>query len=100
MITRMKLANLHKAAIEIERLVRGGLARRHFRDYKAFKVGVVTTIQKHIRVWLSGRRIAALTEERNKERCKLKATVDLQRMFRGWKGRQRVASQKVVTTKA
>jgi len=90
MITRGKLAQLHKAANEIERLVRGGLARRRFRDFKAFKVGVVTTIQKHIRVWLSKRRVGRLTDERNTLRTKQKATIDLQRMFRGWKGRQKV----------
>jgi len=94
MITRKKLAQLHKAAIQIERLMRGGLARRRYREFRAFKVATVTTIQKHIRVWLAKRRVAVLMDERNKERTRLKATIDLQRMFRGWKGRQRVQAHK------
>lgn len=90
MITRKRLVELHKAANTIERLVRGGLARRRFRDFKTFKMGVVTAIQKHMRVWLAKRRVARLAVERNKVRVREKAAVDLQRMFRGWKGRKRV----------
>lgn len=100
MITRKKLAHLHKSALEIERLVRGGLARRRYRDFRAFKVGTVTTIQKHIRVWLSRRRVAALTAERNKERKKLKAAVDIQRLFRGWKGRKKAGAHRQLFLKA
>jgi len=99
-ITRQKLANLHKAALDIERLVRGGLARRRYRDFRAFKNGTVTTIQKHIRVWLARRRIEKLTMERQVVRTKLKAAIDLQRLFRGWKGRQRVEKEKQVFVKA
>jgi len=91
MITRRKLAHLHKAANEIERLVRGGLARRRYRDFRIFKVGVVTTIQKYIRVWLAKRRINTLMWARSEVRRKMKAAVDIQRIFRGWKGRQKAA---------
>jgi tetratricopeptide (TPR) repeat protein len=99
MITRQKLAHLHKAANEIERLVRGGLARRRFCEAKTYKIGVVTTIQKYIRVWLAKRRVGHLTNERNNVRTKLKATVDLQRMFRGWKGRQLVETRRLMFMK-
>lgn len=100
MITRGKLAQLHKAANEIERLVRGGLARRHYRDFRAFKVGVVTTIQKHVRVWLARRKVDKLSSDRNVQRTRLKATIDLQRMFRGWKGRQKASAHRQLFMKA
>lgn len=89
MLTRQKLQQLHNAAKTIQRLVRGGLARRRWNTYRAYKVGVVTTIQTHIRVWLAKRRTAKLRADKNYRLTKHKACLDLQRMFRGWKGRQR-----------
>jgi len=94
MITRKKLAHLHEDAIKIEKLVRGGLARRRFRDFRDVRHRTVTTIQKHIRVWLAKRRVARLALERAHVRMRYKATVDLQRMFRGWKGRQKVEAHR------
>lgn len=94
MITRRKLIHLHMAAIRIQRHGRGWLAHRRFREHKDLKVGVVTTIQKCIRVWLAEKRVTALREARNDARMQWTATIDLQRMFRGWKGRKRVEAQK------
>lgn len=90
MLTRMKLFQLHKAAKNIQRLVRGGLARRRFRSYRIFKVRTVTIIQKYVRVWLAKKSTATLAKERHFQRTRFKAAIDLQRMFRGWKARQRV----------
>lgn len=88
MITRGKMEHLHKSALHIQRVCRGMLARRRFSDFKQFKVAVCMTIQKYVRVWLAKRRVAKLNDERNSQRRKQKATVDLQRFFRGYKGRQ------------
>jgi len=89
MLTRQKLQVLHNAAKNIQRLVRGGLARKSWRSFKSYKVGVAIVIQKHVRVWLAKRYTNKLRAERHYRQTKWTACVDLQRMFRGWKGRQR-----------
>jgi len=89
MLTRKKLRQLHLAATDIQRLVRGGLARRHFQEVRSFKCRVAITIQTHIRVWIAKRISGKLAAEKRRRDLMLKATIDLQRMFRGWKGRQR-----------
>lgn len=92
-LTRMKLQRLHKAATQIQRLVRGGLARRRYRRLHRFKVGVIITIQRYVRVWLAKCYTQKLREEKRFEDRLQKATTDLQRMFRGWKGRERARSK-------
>jgi len=88
-LTRMKLQRLHKAATNMQRLVRGGLARRRYAKLFEWKVGVIVTIQRYVRIWLAKRRSAEKRQEKEEERLLFKATVDLQRMFRGWKGRMK-----------
>jgi hypothetical protein len=94
MVTRMKMILLHKAAGNIQRLVRGGLARRHFRNYRASKVKTVTVIQKYVRVWLAKKHVAKRAQQRYAEQVRLQAAIDLQRMFRGAKAREKVEAIK------
>eukprot|EP00927_Polykrikos_kofoidii_P038485 TRINITY_DN32847_c0_g1_i1.p1 TRINITY_DN32847_c0_g1~~TRINITY_DN32847_c0_g1_i1.p1 ORF type:complete len:974 (+),score=195.45 TRINITY_DN32847_c0_g1_i1:63-2984(+) len=88
-ITRRKLRDLHEASIKIQRLTRGGLTRKHFRELKAWKIGLIVTIQCFIRVWLATRRTDALRQTRRQTMMLHKAAIDMQRFYRGWKGRQR-----------
>jgi hypothetical protein len=71
-------------------LVRGGLARRHFHNYRNSKVKRVTVIQKYVRVWLAKKNVAKRAQERYAEQVRLQAAIDLQRMFRGAKAREKV----------
>ncbi|CAK0868578.1 unnamed protein product, partial [Prorocentrum cordatum] len=86
--TRAKIAKLHEHATTIQRLVRGGLARHYCTDLRAFQTDVATIIQKHVRAYQARCRVLAKRSEKQKADTLLKATTDLQRMFRGWKGRQ------------
>eukprot|EP00933_Yihiella_yeosuensis_P045439 TRINITY_DN40814_c0_g1_i1.p1 TRINITY_DN40814_c0_g1~~TRINITY_DN40814_c0_g1_i1.p1 ORF type:complete len:986 (+),score=184.92 TRINITY_DN40814_c0_g1_i1:106-2958(+) len=88
-LTRIKLQRLHKAATHMQRLVRGGLARRRYKRLQASKVAVIVTIQRHVRRWLAKQRVGRLRAAKYEEDTFNKATTDLQRMFRGWKGRNK-----------
>jgi hypothetical protein len=87
-LTRKRLAHLHKAASRIESTSRGRLARKRFVDMKAHRLAVIITLQKHIRAWMARRRAKRAWAEKRFQATKRTATVELQRMFRGWKGRQ------------
>lgn len=88
-ITRKQLKRLHAKATDMQRLVRGGLARRRYVRLFEYKVGLIITIQRYTRVWLARRKTDEMKRQREEERLLNKATTDLQRMFRGWKGRAR-----------
>eukprot|EP00930_Biecheleria_cincta_P042665 TRINITY_DN29355_c0_g1_i1.p1 TRINITY_DN29355_c0_g1~~TRINITY_DN29355_c0_g1_i1.p1 ORF type:complete len:951 (+),score=199.94 TRINITY_DN29355_c0_g1_i1:64-2916(+) len=88
-ITRKQLKRLHAKATDMQRLVRGGLARRRYAKLFNYKVGLIVTIQRYVRVWLAKRKADEKKKQREEERLLNKATTDLQRMFRGWKGRAR-----------
>lgn len=88
-ITRKQLARLHAKVTDMQRLVRGGLARKRFARLFEYKVGLIVTIQRYVRVWLARRKADEKKRQREDERLLNKATTDLQRMFRGWKGRAR-----------
>lgn len=88
-ITRKQLKRLHEKATDMQRLVRGGLDRRRFVKHFEYKVGLIITIQRYTRVWLAKRKAQEKKRQRDDERTLTKATTDLQRMFRGWKGRAR-----------
>jgi len=92
-LTRMKIQRLHKAATHMQRLVRGGLARRNFATFKKFKLGKAIIIQRYTRNWLARRRNRKIMALRAEQHLLDKATIDLQRMFRGWKGRGLAAAK-------
>eukprot|EP00928_Gymnodinium_smaydae_P017557 TRINITY_DN16711_c0_g2_i1.p1 TRINITY_DN16711_c0_g2~~TRINITY_DN16711_c0_g2_i1.p1 ORF type:complete len:1040 (+),score=204.75 TRINITY_DN16711_c0_g2_i1:116-3121(+) len=89
MITRMKLRRLHIAATHMQRITRGGLTRKMFRELRRWRLSVIIAIQQSLRMWLAKRRIKSLMETRRNYQVMVKAVVDMQRFFRGWKGRQR-----------
>jgi len=86
---RKKLKRLHDNATTIQRLVRGGLARHYCTDLRAFKSEIATIIQKSIRAYQARCNVERRRQEKYERDTLLKAATDLQRMFRGWKGRQR-----------
>jgi len=88
MLTRKRLRELHEAATHAQRLVRGGLDRRRAQELRQYKSAVAVVIQKNVRVFFAKRLARRMAVERRKQTLLLKATLDLQRMFRGWKGRQ------------
>jgi len=87
MLTRMKLSHYHTSCIKMQRLVRGGLERTHVRELRSYKMQTATIIQKHVRAWLAKRRVAKLRHLRNDRLMLRHATITVQRLFRGWKGR-------------
>jgi hypothetical protein len=87
MLTRKQLWRLNAAAIEMQRLVRGGQARRAVKDLCRELTRVVIILQRSCRGFIAKRVAAEQRNQRERERIFLRAVVDLQRFFRGWKGR-------------
>mmetsp|Transcript_6339 Transcript_6339/g.15778 ORF Transcript_6339/g.15778 Transcript_6339/m.15778 type:complete len:975 (+) Transcript_6339:221-3145(+) len=94
MITRKKLQHLHDSATHIQRLVRGGLARRRFRELHRVKTQIVIIIQRYIRQFMAKREMKRKHADEMHRRMLLKACIDLQRLFRGWKGRNRAQQRR------
>jgi len=90
MSTRGKLRRMRKACIDIQRLTRGHLTRKWFVEFKAFKLSKIITIQKLVRVHMAHSCMKKKREDQSFHSTRHKAAVDLQRLFRGRKGRQRV----------
>jgi len=86
-LTRMRMKRLAQAATNMQRLARGFLARRRFQRFYTFKVSKVICIERFVRARLAKKRIAEKREEFEQQRLLDKASIDLQRLYRGWKGR-------------
>lgn len=93
-LTRKKLRKLHKAATDIQRITRGCLAFRHFLEVKRLKCDAALVIQRHIRRWIAQRIARDIAEVKRAKQLKLKATVDVQKFFRGWKGREKADARR------
>ncbi|CAE7447257.1 ASPM, partial [Symbiodinium pilosum] len=86
-LTRMRMKKLNTAARNMQRLARGFLARRRYQRFFTFKVSKVICIERFVRARLAKKRIAEKREEAEQQRVLDKASIDLQRLYRGWKGR-------------
>eukprot|EP00747_Dinoflagellata_sp_TGD_P164355 gnl/TRDRNA2_/TRDRNA2_184176_c0_seq1.p1 gnl/TRDRNA2_/TRDRNA2_184176_c0~~gnl/TRDRNA2_/TRDRNA2_184176_c0_seq1.p1 ORF type:complete len:957 (-),score=221.98 gnl/TRDRNA2_/TRDRNA2_184176_c0_seq1:192-2993(-) len=93
-LTRMHLARLHKAAIKMQALVRGGQARRRVKKRKAFITKTVVKIQSYFRMRLAYVRVRKLRMERRRVQLREKAATDIQRTIRGLWGRRKAAKQR------
>lgn len=91
MITREKLRRLHVAATHIQRMTRGALTRKRFRAWKSWKLGVIITLQRLLRVYIAKGITNRLRTERRQREIYITSIINMQRFFRGWKGRQRCA---------
>lgn len=89
MLTRKQLWRLNAAAIEMQRLVRGGQARRAVQDLYRELTRVVIILQRSCRSFIAKRVALDQRNQNERERIFVQAGVDLQRFFRGWKGRLR-----------
>jgi tetratricopeptide (TPR) repeat protein len=89
MLTRMQLRRLHDAACKMQKITRGGMTRKHYRDLRHWKLGVIIDIQRLVRVWLAQRIASRKREELHHQMTLVYSATAMQRFFRGWKGRQR-----------
>jgi len=91
MLTRMKLRQAHEATTHIQRLVRGGLARKHFREFRTFKTRHIVVIQTYWRVQLAIKETGRRRGEAHDRALMLMACIYMQKYWRGWKARDRVS---------
>jgi len=96
MITRMQLRKLVVNAVRIQALIRGFVARRRVAKRRAFLTTRVLTLQCGIRAMIAKRRVRELREARRIQQVRLKAAIDIQRVFRGLKGRRRFLEKRAV----
>jgi len=94
MLTRKQLTRLHLAAVKMQSLTRGGQARHKVRELKASLTNTAIIIQCFVRTCRACRRVRERRAELRNQQTMQKATIDLQRYFRGWKGRQKAAACK------
>lgn len=94
MLTRTQLRGLHRAAVKMQSLVRGGQARKRVRERRAFLTKRVLLIQCAVRRLIAKRKVKAKRFQVMGERETLQAAINIQRYYRGWKGRQRAAARK------
>lgn len=87
MLTRMRMKRLNQAATNCQRLIRGFLARRSYKRYFTWKVSKIICIERFVRSWLAKVDVERRRQELEKQRCLDQASIDLQRLYRGWKGR-------------
>lgn len=98
-VVRRRIQLLHKAAIKIQKTVRGGVTRLRYRPMKEFKLAVICTIQRHFRVALAKAMVAERREQQRLALGQKKAAIDLQRTYRGMKGRKIAAERQKEYTK-
>ncbi|CAK0896781.1 unnamed protein product, partial [Prorocentrum cordatum] len=89
MIQRRKIAKWQSAGLLLTSMARGGLARRMLRARRAVQRQNVVKIQCWVRMYMAQHRVKRIRDVRNLEQARLRAAVDIQRVFRGYLGRQR-----------
>merc|ERR1719265_1796922 len=99
MLARKKLWRLNKSATDMQRLVRGGIARKAVKDLLRELTKVVIILQRSVRGFLGMRIAKEQREAREAQRILHRSVVDIQRFHRGWKGRQRAEERRLDYTK-
>lgn len=94
MLTRLQLLRLHRSAVKMQSLVRGGLGRKRAREKRALLTQTALTIQCAVRVFIAKRVAQELRDARNLRRIREKAAIDVQRHYRGHKGRESATATK------
>merc|ERR1719428_249998 len=79
MLTRKRLWRLNAKAIEMQRLVRGGIARKAVKELVQELTKVVIILQRSVRGFLGKRIAKEQREARNAQRILLRAVIDVQR---------------------
>lgn len=93
-LTRKQLRGLHRAAVKMQALVRGGQARKYVREKRAHMTRTATTIQSMVRSNISKKRVKRMKDEQLYNELRLRAVIDMQRFYRGWKGRLRAEDRR------
>lgn len=94
-LTRMQLLRMQQSAIKMQKLTRGGLGRKYAREKRRFLSETAITLQCATRVWIANRVVGERRAARNLEQARQKGATDMQRLWRGHKGRQRFAAAKL-----
>lgn len=93
MITREQMRKLSRAAVKIQALVRGGLARRRVQNKRAHLQQTAITIQCAVRCHQARRRVRAKRHAAMTQKARVAAAIHIQRIFRGGMGRERAAQR-------
>mmetsp|Transcript_39794 Transcript_39794/g.69916 ORF Transcript_39794/g.69916 Transcript_39794/m.69916 type:complete len:933 (+) Transcript_39794:214-3012(+) len=93
-LTRKQLRGLHQAAVKMQALVRGGQARKYVREKRAHMTQTAMTIQCMVRGNIAKKEVKRKREEQLQNEIKLRAVIDMQRFYRGWKGRLRAGARR------
>eukprot|EP00929_Paragymnodinium_shiwhaense_P055450 TRINITY_DN27779_c0_g1_i1.p1 TRINITY_DN27779_c0_g1~~TRINITY_DN27779_c0_g1_i1.p1 ORF type:complete len:844 (+),score=202.32 TRINITY_DN27779_c0_g1_i1:160-2691(+) len=88
-LARMQMRKLQVAATKIQSLARGAAARRRVRARRAFLTKTVVTIQCCMRQFFARRRVDFFFTAKSRLLAQRKGATDIQRLFRGVKGRAR-----------
>lgn len=94
MLTRNQLKRLHTSAIHIQRLARGGLSRQYVVQKRKLLTNAVIVLQRTCRAVIA-RNIANEKRRQKKEEMILnKGAANIQRCYRGNRGREKVARRR------
>lgn len=93
-LLRKHLSRLGAAAVEMQRLMRGGHGRRIFKQRQQLLLKVAVRLQSFCRRIIARRLVDGKRGVRLVEQAKLKAAEDCQRYYRGAKGRGRFEERK------
>lgn len=89
MITREQMRKLSRAAVKIQALIRGGLARRRVQNKRAHLQQTAITMQCAVRCHQARRRVQAKRHAIWTQKARDAAATHIQRVFRGGQGRAR-----------
>eukprot|EP00930_Biecheleria_cincta_P087473 TRINITY_DN76694_c0_g1_i1.p1 TRINITY_DN76694_c0_g1~~TRINITY_DN76694_c0_g1_i1.p1 ORF type:complete len:974 (+),score=182.93 TRINITY_DN76694_c0_g1_i1:145-2922(+) len=92
-ITRDQMRKLNRAAVKIQALIRGGLARRRVQNKRAHLQQTAITIQCAVRCHQARRRVQAKRHAAMTQKARIAAAIYIQRIFRGGQGRARAAQR-------
>jgi len=95
MQTRMQLIRMQRAAVKAQALTRGGQGRARAREKRHHFTTTALTIQCAFRQFVARRTAQEKRDEKRSWEILLCAVVDIQRNYRGWKGRQEFAARKL-----
>jgi len=93
LLTRKQLWRLGFAAMDMQRLARGYLARRNVKELHGKMTRLVIILQRGVRGWIGKRMAADRREKLRKYQLIVQCVVDIQRIFRGNQGRKKAATR-------
>lgn len=89
-VVRMRIKRMAKAAIMIQRNIRGKIARTYCESLRRLLEGTAICFQRFVRILIAKKKSRKRAQELRDEKIMIKAAVDMQRYFRGQKAREYV----------